>query len=89
MILQRVEKPDFLSNAYLVVDEPGGHGVLIDSNGVTEPLVERVEREGTEITHVLLTHHHWDHVLTWRSSRKRSAFRCWRIRRPRSYWRGR
>ena len=65
MILQRVESPDFLSNAYLVVDEPGGHGVLVDSNGsqVTEPLVERAEREGTEITHVLLTHHHWDHVL--------------------------
>ena len=65
MILQRVESPDFLSNAYLVVDEPGGHGVLVDSNGAqaTEPLVERAEREGTEITHVLLTHHHWDHVL--------------------------
>ena len=65
VILQRVESPDFLSNAYLIVDEPGGHGVLVDSNGsqVTEPLVERVEREGTEITHVLLTHHHWDHVL--------------------------
>lgn len=65
MILQRVESPDFLSNAYLIVDEPGGRGVLVDSNGaqVTEPLVERVEREGTEITHVLLTHHHWDHVL--------------------------
>lgn len=65
MILQRVENPDFLSNAYLIVDEPGGHGVLVDSNGmhVTEPLVERIEREGTTITHVLLTHHHWDHVL--------------------------
>ena len=65
MILQRVESPDFLSNAYLVVDEPGGHGVLIDSNGAqtTEPLVERAEREGTAITHVLLTHHHWDQVL--------------------------
>ena len=63
MILQRVEQPDWLSNAYLVVDEPGGHGVLVDSNGVTEPLVERVEREGTTITHVLLTHHHSDHVV--------------------------
>jgi hydroxyacylglutathione hydrolase len=65
VILQRAESPEFLSNAYLIVDEPGGHGVLVDSNGaqVTEPLVERVEREGTEITHVLLTHHHWDHVL--------------------------
>jgi glyoxylase-like metal-dependent hydrolase (beta-lactamase superfamily II) len=63
VILQRVQHPDFLSNAYLIVDEPGGHGVLVDSNEVTEPLVERVEREETEITHVLLTHHHWDHVV--------------------------
>ncbi len=63
MILQRVESPDFLSNAYFVCDEPGGTGVFIDANGVVEPLVERAEREGTEITHVLLTHHHWDHVL--------------------------
>jgi len=63
MILQRVQHPDFLSNAYLIVDEPGGHGVLVDSNEVTEPLVERAEREGTTITHVLLTHHHYDHVV--------------------------
>jgi glyoxylase-like metal-dependent hydrolase (beta-lactamase superfamily II) len=63
VILQRVEQADWLSNAYLIVDEPGGHGVLVDSNEVTEPLVERAEREGTTITHVLLTHHHWDHVV--------------------------
>ena len=86
MILQRVESPDFLSNAYFVCDEPGGTGVLIDANGVVEPLLERVDREGTEITHVLLTHHHWDHVidvdrdrralLGARSSATRSAPRC-------------
>jgi glyoxylase-like metal-dependent hydrolase (beta-lactamase superfamily II) len=63
VILQRVEQADWLSNAYLIVDEPGGSGVLVDSNDVTDPLVERAEREGTEITHVLLTHHHWDHVV--------------------------
>jgi glyoxylase-like metal-dependent hydrolase (beta-lactamase superfamily II) len=63
LILQRVESADFLSNAYLIVDEPGGTGVLVDANGVTDPLAERAEREGTNITHVLLTHHHWDHVL--------------------------
>jgi hydroxyacylglutathione hydrolase len=63
VILQRVEQSDWLSNAYLIVDRPGGSGVFVDSNGVTEPLVERVEREGTEITHVLLTHHHFDHVI--------------------------
>jgi hydroxyacylglutathione hydrolase len=63
MILQRVEQADWLSNAYLIVDRPGGWGVLVDSNGATEPLVERVDREGTEITHVLATHHHLDHVV--------------------------
>jgi hydroxyacylglutathione hydrolase len=63
MILQRVEQAEWLSNAYLLVDEIGGTGVLVDSNGVTDPLAERAEREGTTITHLLLTHHHWDHVF--------------------------
>ncbi len=63
MILQRVENPQFLSNAYLVIDEPGGQGVLIDSNGEVDPLLERVERERIEITHIICTHHHYDHVM--------------------------
>jgi glyoxylase-like metal-dependent hydrolase (beta-lactamase superfamily II) len=63
LLLTRVEQSDWLSNAYLVVDEIGGTGVLIDSNSVTDPLCERAEREGTTITHVLLTHHHYDHVV--------------------------
>jgi glyoxylase-like metal-dependent hydrolase (beta-lactamase superfamily II) len=62
LILQRVESPDFLSNAYFICDEPGGTGALVAANGDDEPLRERVDRECTEITHVLLTHHHCDHV---------------------------
>ncbi|MEJ7875351.1 MAG: MBL fold metallo-hydrolase, partial [Solirubrobacterales bacterium] len=71
MILQRVEQAEWLSNAYLVIDEPGGHGVLVDSNGVTDPLAERAEREGTGITHLILTHHHWDHVFEMEGLAKR------------------
>jgi hydroxyacylglutathione hydrolase len=63
MVLQRVENGDWLSNAYLIVDEIGGTGVLVDSNLATDPLCERAEREGTEVTHLLLTHHHFDHVV--------------------------
>lgn len=62
MILQRTENAQWLSNAYLVVDRPGGHGVIVDANAATDPLAERVEREGTELTHILLTHGHPDHV---------------------------
>ena len=63
MILERVEHPDWLSNAYLVADGPGGKGVVIDSNGELGPLLERIERERLMITHVLCTHDHADHVV--------------------------
>lgn len=63
MILERAEHPSWLSNAYLIADGPGGTGVLVDSNGVGAPLAERAEREGIRVTHLLLTHHHADHVV--------------------------
>ena len=64
MIIDRTEDEKWLANAYLVAEGPGGSGVLIDGNGVVEPLLERIEREGITITHILLTHHHEDHVLS-------------------------
>ena len=63
MIVERAEHPSWLSNAYLLADEPGGSGVLVDGNGVVEPLLERIERGGITITHVLLTHGHSDHTV--------------------------
>ena len=54
--------PDWLSNAYLVADEPGGHGVLIDSGGPSPPLLEAIGRHELTVEHLLLTHHHHDHV---------------------------
>lgn len=64
MIIVRTEHPSWLSNAYLVADDEGGSGVLVDSNGVNEPLIETAERMRISITHVLVTHHHADHVVT-------------------------
>jgi hydroxyacylglutathione hydrolase len=63
MIVERAEHPQWTSNAYLVADQPGGHGVFIDGNGVTEPLLERVAADDITITHVLVTHGHGDHVV--------------------------
>ena len=62
MIVERTENPQWLSNSYLVADPESATGVLIDANGELGPLLERVEREGLEITHILLTHPHLDHV---------------------------
>ena len=54
--------PEWLSNAYLVADEPGGTGVLIDSGGPSAPLLEKIDEHGVTVNHLLLTHHHVDHV---------------------------
>ena len=71
MIVERAEHPTWTSNAYLVAEGPGGSGVLVDSNGVEEPLLEQVERDGIRITHVLVTHHHGDHVVRVRELAER------------------
>ena len=63
MIVERAEHPGWLSNAYLVAEGAGGCGVLVDGNGVAESLLERIERDGITITHVLVTHEHGDHVV--------------------------
>ncbi|HZI91790.1 MAG TPA: MBL fold metallo-hydrolase [Thermoleophilaceae bacterium] len=54
--------PEWLSNAYLVADEPGGSAVVIDSGGPSGPLLEKIDEHGVTVTHLLLTHHHVDHV---------------------------
>ena len=62
MIVERTENPQWLSNAYLVADGAGGNGVLIDGNDDLGPLLARAEQDGIEITHILITHPHGDHV---------------------------
>jgi glyoxylase-like metal-dependent hydrolase (beta-lactamase superfamily II) len=52
----------WLSNTYVVADELGGHAVMIDAGGPVAPLLRFLERGPFQLTHVLLTHHHHDHV---------------------------
>lgn len=60
--IERSLHPDFLSNGYLVYDEPGGVAVFVDSGAPLEPLLESVAERDLTPTHLLLTHHHFDHV---------------------------
>ena len=62
MIVERATHPQFLSNTYLVCDGEGGPAFFVDAGGPVAPLIEAAERLGLEPTHVLLTHHHFDHV---------------------------
>jgi glyoxylase-like metal-dependent hydrolase (beta-lactamase superfamily II) len=62
MIIERSMSDQWLSNTYVVADEPGGHAVMIDAGGPVAPLLELLHRGQITLTHVLLTHHHHDHV---------------------------
>jgi len=63
MLIERSMDPGWLSNAYLVADEPGGTAVFVDSGAPVEPLLARARGWGVTPTHVLRTHAHPDHVV--------------------------
>jgi glyoxylase-like metal-dependent hydrolase (beta-lactamase superfamily II) len=62
MIVERSMDPRWLSNAYLVADRAGGNAVFIDSGAPVEPLLSAVDRLEVQVTHLLTTHGHGDHV---------------------------
>jgi hydroxyacylglutathione hydrolase len=71
MIVERSLHERFLSNTYLVADGEGGAGFFVDGGGPVAPLVQAAERLQVEPTHVLLTHHHFDHVSDVGALRRR------------------
>jgi hydroxyacylglutathione hydrolase len=62
MILERSMNPDFLSNTYLVASGPGSDAFFVDAGGPVAPLLDKATEHDLRVTHVLLTHHHGDHV---------------------------
>ena len=62
MIVETSTHPQFVSNTFLVADGEGGPAFFVDAGGPVEPLLEAAERLGLSPSHVLLTHHHFDHV---------------------------
>jgi glyoxylase-like metal-dependent hydrolase (beta-lactamase superfamily II) len=71
LIVERTENPIWLSNAYLVADPESKKGVLIDGNDELGPLLEIASREEIEITHILVTHPHGDHIAGLEEAREK------------------
>jgi hydroxyacylglutathione hydrolase len=70
LIVERTENPQWLSNAYLVAEPERNTGLLIDGNDDLGPLLARADRDGIEITHILVTHPHGDHVAGLAEARR-------------------
>lgn len=75
VIVERSMDPQWLSNAYLVADHPGGTAVFVDSGAPVEPLLAAVDRLEVHPTHLLTTHAHEDHVANHRLLEERFGLR--------------
>lgn len=62
MLIHRAEHPQWLSNSYLVAGPTTAKAILIDGHGQGESLIQQARAEGLDVTLIILTHHHADHV---------------------------
>jgi glyoxylase-like metal-dependent hydrolase (beta-lactamase superfamily II) len=62
MIVERSMSDGWLTNTYLVAAGPGSDAFLVDAGGPLAPLFAKADEHDLNLTHILLTHHHGDHV---------------------------
>jgi glyoxylase-like metal-dependent hydrolase (beta-lactamase superfamily II) len=55
---------------YLLIDEPSGEAIVIDSGWEIEPIVNIARAEKLDVKYAVATHHHSDHTATmWQLGR--------------------
>ena len=62
MIIQCIPGGMFLENCYIVGDEASNEGILIDPGEQIDEILEQVKKSGLNITKIVNTHNHLDHV---------------------------
>ena len=53
--------PPLYTNTFLIVTD-AGHGILVDAAAAPRTYLDALEKEDASLTHILLTHGHYDHV---------------------------
>jgi hydroxyacylglutathione hydrolase len=62
MIVERAMTDSWLSNTYLVAAGPNTDAFVVDAGGPMDRIFAKADEHGLNVTHILLTHHHHDHV---------------------------
>lgn len=50
------------ANCYLIYDEDGGEGIVVDPGGNGAPLLQKIAEHALTIRYILNTHGHFDHI---------------------------
>jgi len=62
-----------VANSYVLFSEASGKAVLIDSCGEVEKILEMTEKMNLSLEGILLTHGHFDHILSLSELKKRTS----------------
>jgi hydroxyacylglutathione hydrolase len=62
MIVERAMTGNWLSNTYLVAAGPDTDAFVVDAGGPMDRIFAKADEHSLNVTHLLLTHHHHDHV---------------------------
>lgn len=62
MIFEQFEVGNMDNYCYLFADKESKKGFIIDPAFDAEKILATIKRHGIRLTHIILTHHHYDHV---------------------------
>ena len=77
MLIRTAAVPPFYKNGYLVACDRTRAGVLIDPGDEIAALLDAVERERIDVTKILLTHAHVDHITGVGAAKARLGVDVW------------
>jgi hydroxyacylglutathione hydrolase len=64
---------DMFVNCYIVYREGAKEAVVIDPGGSEDKIFHQVESNGLNVTHILLTHGHFDHIGALRALKEKTG----------------
>ncbi len=77
MIIEHIPVGMLHTNCYLLKDEATGLLAVVDPGAQTEKIEKRVAELGGELSLILLTHGHFDHVLAAPALQRKTGARLW------------
>ena len=73
MLLDQYRVGPYLNFTYLVADDVGGEGVVIDPSFGIDPVLEAIDAKSVKVRYILNTHSHPDHVAGNKDVKERTG----------------